>query len=103
MPSMPSSNSTKAPLKRHVEIWPFTRLPMVNFFSISSTDLGSSWRKPNGNFLLPPCSHSPRTTASSYWHEGEDVRRTTDALRPGKFGDVNEAFDTFFPIPQNAP
>ena len=49
----------------HVANLALDRLPMVNFFSISSHGLGSSWRKPSEIF----CSSlfTPSTTASTSW------------------------------------
>jgi hypothetical protein len=38
----------------------------------------------------------PRTTALTLLTHGEHVGWTGDALGPGKLGDVDEAFDTFF-------
>src|SRR6266542_626070 len=48
-----------------LRILPFTWLPMVNFFSISSHGFVSSWRRPNEIF----CSSlfTPSTTASTSW------------------------------------
>ena len=71
----------------------------VNFFSISSHGLVSSWRRPREIF----CSSllMPSTTASISW----PTLRTSDgrdALGPGKFGDVDEAFDALFEFDERA-
>src|SRR6266567_3507118 len=75
-----------------LRILPFTRLPMVNFFSISSQGFASSWRRPNEIFC------SSLFTEHYCFHflaDAEDIGGAHDPFRPRKLGDMDESFYAF--------